>query len=70
MIECTKNMRQHVRDCFVGSVLNVQTLTIVTLLKSQQDKLHRQLISDPELVRFADRIEFVTVDQILKELWP
>ena len=70
VIECTKNLRQHARDCFADTALNVQTLTIVTLLKSQQDKLHRQLISDPELVRFADRIVFVTVDQILKELWP
>jgi hypothetical protein len=69
VVECQRNILQHARDCFINTSLNVQTLTIVTLLKSEWQKIHQELLSDPEMAVFADRIVFITVDEILKGLY-
>jgi hypothetical protein len=50
VIESNRNICQHARDCFINTSLNVQTLTIVTLLKSQWDDIRARIMADPELV--------------------
>lgn len=69
VIDCDCNICDHVKSCFVDSN-EVETLTIVTLLKSEHEKLHEMIMSKPELVFFVNRIRFLTVNEILKELWP
>jgi predicted transcriptional regulator len=68
IVECTSNICHHARDCFIKSKA-VESLTFVTLLKSEHPKIRDMIMSDPELVFFINRINFMTVDQILKGLW-
>jgi hypothetical protein len=68
VIDCDSNVNRHVRSCFLDSD-QVESLTIVTLLKSEHESLRATILSDAELVFCIGRISFVTVDQILKELY-
>lgn len=70
IVGCSQNIAQHARDCFINTGLKVLSLTIITLLKSESNKIRQDLLSDTELAVFADRIEFVTVADILQELYP
>jgi hypothetical protein len=69
VIDCDKNVPLHARDCFVNSTTPAETLTIVTLLKSQHQKIRDRILEDPELVFFVGRVTFLTVEDILKELY-
>lgn len=67
VVDCDCNICDHVKSCFIDSN-EVKTLTIVTLLKSEHEKLLEMIVSKPELVFFVNRIRFLTVNEILKEL--
>ncbi|MFC1604019.1 hypothetical protein ACFL5F_03235 [Planctomycetota bacterium] len=67
VIDCDSNICHHVRSCFISSS-QVESLTIVTLLKSEHKKLLAKM-SEPDLVFFSSRIFFSTLDEILKELY-
>ena len=69
VVNCTSNIVHHVKSCFVESQGKVETLTIVTLLKSEHRKILESIMSVPELVFFANRIKFMTLEDILKELY-
>jgi hypothetical protein len=69
IVDCTSNICHHTRDCFIKSRA-IESLTIVTLLKSEHSQIRDTIMSDPELVFFINRIKFMTVDEILKGLWP
>jgi DNA-binding PadR family transcriptional regulator len=68
VIDCTSNICGHVTSCFIDSN-EVETLTIVTLLKSEHEAILNKIMSDPKLLFYVSRISFLTVDQILKELY-
>jgi hypothetical protein len=68
VIDCNSNINKHLRSCFLDSD-QVESLTIVTLLKSEHATIRTTILADPELVFCIGRISFVTVDQILKELY-
>lgn len=65
---CNSNICHHLKSCFIDSN-EVETLTIVTLLKSEHKKLLEKIMSDPELVFVVNRIKWTTVDDILRELY-
>jgi len=69
VVNCTSNVFVHVKSCFIESQGQVETLTIVTLLKSEHKKILEKIMSVPELVFFVNRIKFMTLDEILKELY-
>jgi hypothetical protein len=69
IVDCDSNICDHARDCFVNSS-DIESLTIVTLLKSEHHKIRDKIMSDAKLVFFINRIKFVAVDQIIRELWP
>jgi hypothetical protein len=68
IVDCSSNICHHARDCFINSK-DIESLTIVTLLKSEHSKIRDTIMSDPELVFFINRIKFMTVDEILRGLW-
>lgn len=68
VIGCFSNIVSHVRSCFCESKL-IGTLTFVTCLKSDHDKIRDAISADTELVFFLNRIEFITVDELLKEVY-
>jgi hypothetical protein len=70
VVGCSQNVLHHARDCFINAGLNVQTLTIVTLLKSEWGAIQRELLSDSEIARFADLIMFLTVTDIFQVVYP
>jgi hypothetical protein len=69
VVNCTSNIVDHVKSCFIESQGQVETLTIVTLLKSEHRKILERIMSVPELVFFINRIKFMTLEDILKELY-
>ncbi len=69
VIDCDTNIVQHASDCLLNSTTAVENLTIVTLLKSEHAKVHEALLSDPGLVFHIERVSFLTVEDILKELY-
>ena len=69
VVSCTSNICGHVKSCFIDAAGQVETLTIVTLLKSEHKKILEKILSAPELVFFVNRIKFMTLEQILKELY-
>ena len=69
VIDCFTNVGHHARACFLD-VQAVKTLTYVTLLRSDGDRIRKALNSDPDLAPFLDRIHFMQVDEILKSLFP
>jgi len=69
VIGCDSNICQHVRSCFIDANNQVETLTIVTLLKSQHEQIRQKILSDPQLSLYMNSIAFVTLDDILKELY-
>ena len=48
----------------------VETLTFITRVKSDWQKIKDTILSDSELVFYMNRIKFDVVDNILRELWP
>ena len=68
VIDCDSNICDHVRSCFIDSDA-VETLTIVTLLKSEHKKIQEMILSNHELAFFINRINLLTVDEILKALY-
>jgi len=69
VVNCTSNICDHVKSCFIDSAGQVESLTIVTLLKSQHKKILEKIMSVPELAFFINRINFMTLEQIIKELY-
>jgi len=69
VVNCTSNVCHHVKSCFVDAAGHVETLTIVTLLKSEHKKILQRIMSVPDLVFFVNRIKFITLEQIIKELY-
>jgi hypothetical protein len=69
VIDCDTNVVKHAHDCLLNSTIPVENLTIVTLLKSEHQKIRSVIMADPELVFCIDRITFLTVEDILKELY-
>ena len=69
VFNCTSNICGHVKHCFVNAASEVESLTIVTLLKSEHKKILERIMSAPELVFFVNRINFMTLDEIIKELY-
>jgi DNA-binding PadR family transcriptional regulator len=69
VVDCKANINDHVKSCFLEAAGQVETLTIVTLLKSEHKNILEKIMSDPELVFFVNRIKFMTLEQIIKELY-
>lgn len=69
VVNCTSNICDHVKSCFIDSQGQVETLTIVTLLKSEHRTILERIMSVPELVFFVNRIKFMTLEDILRELY-
>jgi len=69
VVNCTSNICDHVRSCFIDAAGQVESMTVVTLLKSEHKKILEKIMSVPELVFFINRIDFMTLEQILKELY-
>lgn len=69
VVNCTSNIVVHAKSCFIESQGHVETLTFVTLLKSEHRKILERIMSVPELVFFVNRIKFMTLEDILKELY-
>lgn len=63
------NICHHVKSCFIDAAGQVETLTIISLLKSEHQKILKKIMSVPELVFFINRINFMTLEDILKELY-
>jgi len=70
VVGCSRNILQHARDCFLSAGPGDRTLVIVTLLKSGVSKIQQDLLSDAEIAVFMNRIKFITVAEILQELYP
>jgi len=68
VVGCFSNVRSHVRSCFCESKL-IGTLTFITCLKSDQDKIRDAICADSELVFLLNHIEFMTVDDLMKEVY-
>ncbi len=69
VIDCEANVAHHARDCLINSKVPVENLTIATLLKSEHPQLRDMILSDPDLVFHIHRVSFLTVEEILKELY-
>ena len=69
VVNCDSNICDHAKSCFIDAAGQVETLTIVTLLKSEHKKILEKIMSVPELVFFVNRIKFMTLEQIIKELY-
>jgi len=69
VVNCTSNICGHVKSCFIDAAGQVEALTIVTLLKSEHKKILDKIMSVPELVFFVNRMKFMTLDEIIKELY-
>ena len=69
VIGCDTNLAHHARDCLINSKVPVETLTIVSLLKSEHPKLRDMILSEPDLVFHIQRVSFLAVEDILKELY-
>jgi len=69
VIDCNTNIAHHAGDCFINAKVIVERLTVVTLLKSQHQKIQAALMSEPELVFHIQRVSVRTVEDILKELY-
>ena len=69
VVNCDSNICGHVKSCFIDAAGQVESLTIVTLLKSEHKKILEKIMSVPELVFFVNRIKFMTLEQIIKELY-
>ena len=71
VVNCTSNICDHVRSCFIDAAGQVESMTIVTLLKLEHKKILEKILSVPELVFFVGnrKIQFMTLEQILKELY-
>jgi len=65
----SSNICDHAKSCFIDAAGQVETLTIVTLLKSEHKKILEKIMSVPEIVFFVNRIKFMTLEQIIKELY-
>jgi len=69
VIACDTNLAQHARDCLINSQIQVEALTIVTLLKSEHAKIQERIMADHDLLFHIQRVSFLTVEEILKELY-
>lgn len=69
VVDCVTNIVEHARDCFLRSTTPVATLTIVTLLKSEHERIREILRSASDLAAHLDRIAFTTAEEILKGLY-
>ncbi|MFH1613785.1 MAG: hypothetical protein ABIG61_01695 [Planctomycetota bacterium] len=69
VFNCTSNICTHATHCFINADGQVESLTIVTLLKSEHKKILGMVMSVPELVFFISRIKFMTLDEIIKGLY-
>jgi hypothetical protein len=68
VVGCVSNICDHVKSCFIESDA-IETLTIVTAVKSMHDEIYNKIKSDPTLLPFISKIEFEVIDTYMKELW-
>jgi len=68
-IDCKSNLIDHAKSCFIEASGQIETLTIVTLLKSEHKTILEKIMSVPELVFFINRINFMTLEDILEGLY-
>lgn len=68
VISCFTNVVSHARSCFLESN-TIHMLTFVTCLKSDHDKIRDAICADTELMFFLNRIDFMTVDELLREVY-
>ena len=68
VIHTTSNLISHIKACFVDSNA-VLRLVVVAAQKSICDELKKLVESDLFASRFADRIEYQTIDTFLKEAY-
>jgi hypothetical protein len=69
VFNCTSNICVHAKHCFINAAGQIESLTIVALLKSENQKILEKIMSNPELCFFVNRIKLMTLDEILKELY-
>jgi hypothetical protein len=69
VVSCDSNINDHIRDCFVDAKGQIESLTIVTLLKSEHQKILEKIMSVSELAFYVNRIQFTTLENILNELY-
>jgi len=69
IVDCESNICDHVRDCFINSS-DIESLTIVTLLKSEHKHIRDRIMSNSQLIFHINRIRWMVVDKIIRGLWP
>jgi DNA-binding MarR family transcriptional regulator len=69
-IECFDNIPKHVKTAFIESDADIASLTIVTLTKSDHTKAEQIILADPEIAFCINKIQFLTAEELMKELWP
>ncbi|MCP4608777.1 MAG: ATP-binding protein [Planctomycetes bacterium] len=69
IVGCSENITIHVRTAFIDCTESIASLTIVTALKSEHNKIEEKILADPELAFHISKIHFTTAAQIFKELW-
>ena len=65
VVDCTSNILKHVRDVLVKTD-QIESLTIVTRLKSDWDKMQIAILSDPKLTFTINRVQFDIFDTFMK----
>ena len=66
---CDENLTDHLHACFVQSKA-VATVTIVAAQKSILTRLEHGISKDPAMRPFLERIRYMPVEDLMKELWP
>lgn len=64
-----ENLTDHLHACFVQSKA-VATVTIVAAQKSILNRLEKVISQDAALQPFLDRVRYMPVENLMKELWP
>jgi hypothetical protein len=67
---CDDNLQSHLRTIFLAPGSPVTTATIVAAQKRTLEGLKPQIVSHPEFRLVQDRIRYLPVEAVLKELWP
>jgi hypothetical protein len=70
VVATSSNLRDHLKACLLTENTPVQTVTIVAPQKSELRAIEKQIKGFPEFTFVMDRIRFLGVDDVLKELWP
>ncbi len=66
-ITATENLIPHIKKCFTNPDI-VNSLTIVTALKSKTKKLEKEILSELALTPYIEKVKFEVIDTYLKEI--